>query len=262
MLWEAWQYFTTPVALPLAKEMGFLEEAIAMAARRKRCRAEWDTHFQNCQTTIREAVERCTQKRKIVIMGAGSLLDVPLDYLAQEFDEVCLIDLVFLKDARKRVKPFSNVRLIEQDVTDSLAACQKGAVQAKPALNPQGHKAWLDLSEVDCLVSLNLLSQLPLIPVSWLMKHFGISEQQADVLAKQLINEHLNLLNACSGVKCLIADRWVTEIDTQGQEVDGFDPLWEVSVPEVQKSWDWRVIPLGEINTPTAQVNRVGVSIY
>ena len=260
MLWEAWQYFTTPVALPLAKDMGFLEEAIAMAARRKRCRAEWDAHFQNCQTAICDAVERCTQKRKIVIMGAGSLLDVPLDDLAKEFDEVCLIDLVFLKDARKRVRPFSNVHLLEQDVTDSLAACQKGAVQAQSVIS-QG-QAWLDLNEVDCLVSLNLLSQLPLIPVSWLMKHFGISEQQADTLAKQLINEHLNLLNACSGVKCLITDRWVTEVDAQGKEIDGFDPLWEVSVPEVQKSWDWRVIPLGEINTPTAQVNRVGVSIY
>ena len=256
MLWEAWQYFTTPVALPLAKQMGFLEEAIAMAARRKRCQAEWDAHFQNCQTAICEAVESCTQKRKIVIMGAGSLLDVPLDFLANQFNEVWLVDLVFLKDARKRVQPYANVRLIEQDVTDSLAACQNGAVQAKSA------QAWLDLSEVDCLVSLNLLSQLPLIPVSWLMKQFGISEQQADVLAKQIIHEHLNLLNACAGVKCLIADRWVTELDAQGKEVDGFDPLWEVSVPEAKNSWDWRVIPLGEVNTQTAQVNRVGVSIY
>lgn len=256
MLWEAWQYFTTPVALPLAKKMNFLEEAIAMAARRDRCKSEWDEHFQHCQTAIIEAATACQQTRKIVIMGAGSLLDVPLTFLSKTFEEVILVDMVFLKPARQLVKPYSNITLLEQDVTNALDSISQGSFLPK---NQASLK--IDMTQVDCLVSLNLLSQLPLIPISWSMKQFGMTENQADQLAKKLIQDHLDLLKSCQGVQCLIADRWFSEFDAQGQLLDEFDPLWEVVVPEPQRTWDWTVIPLGEVDAKTRQQNRVGLNI-
>jgi len=254
---EWFKYLSTP-CMPYARKMGYLTEAIAMQSRHKRCYRQWQSHFQSCQNAILEAVSQCQQNRHLVIMGAGSLADIPLAQLAEKFQQVDLVDLVFLKPARQTAKQYANVTLIEADVSGVLSQVCVGE-----KTNPD--KAyWLpdQLGQVDAVVSLNLATQLPLIPVRWLMKHVEMSEAAADRLGKSLIEAHLKQLNEFSGVKCLIADRQIQEYNAEGTLLDQFDATWDICLPDLSSAWDWEVIPLGESVHKTRQINRVGVSIW
>ncbi len=253
MIWEYWQYLTTAVS-PAVRKMGYLHEAIAMAARAKRCQQQWGEHYQNCQISIQQAVEQCEEFDSVLIFGAGSLNDVPLELLSKRFKKVLLVDLLFLQAARDKVKPYANIQLIEHDVTESIDAFFSGSSQCSV---PQ---CWLDEPQISLVVSLNLITQLPLLPAKWLMRNFQQSEQTVDLLSKQLIQQHLDYLQQFCGVKCLIADRWDTESDSAGNIVDEFDPWWDIPQPPVVKQWSWELVPLKESNTHLAQKNRVGVS--
>lgn len=257
MLAEWWHYLTTP-CLPTVRKMGYLSEAIAMQTRHRRCYSSWQPHFQSCQNTILEAVSQCPQYRHLVVMGAGSLADIPLAQLAAQFQQVQLVDLVFLKPARRAVQQYPNVTLIEVDVSGVLAQVAMGetTLQYEDYWRPD------QMAAVDAVVSLNLATQLPLIPVRWLMKHDGLAENDADRMGKSIIEAHLKQLNEYAGVKCLIADRQITEYDLNGVQLDQFDPAWDVPLPKVVQSWDWQVIPAGESVHKTVQVNEVGASIW
>ena len=254
MLKEMWQYVSNTTEHPVAKKMGFLTESIAMEARAKRCKQSWGSHYQQCQKAILKASSRAVQKRTVLVLGAGSLYDVPLEVLSAQFERVLLVDLVFLNSARNVAQQFANVELIEHDVTESLERIQVGLPFVDTPM------AWLEDVSIDLVVSLNLITQLPLIPVRWLIEHFEVSEQEGDILGKQLILAHLLYLKAFSGEVCLIADREGVEFDESGNELDRFDPWWDIESPRSIESWQWELMPLGEVNRHTSQTNRVGVS--
>lgn len=254
MIWEMWQYLTTPTKFTEAKTMGYLKEAIAMAARAKRCQPQWNAHYEHCQHAILQAANRAVQKRKVLILGAGSLNDIPLSELCASFQQVILVDLVFLDSARKLALKYPNLSLVEHDVTESLEWLSSGRDMV------QQPKAWLDDPQIDLVVSLNLVTQIPLIPVKWLMTDYGLNEEDADIVGKQLIVAHLNYLKQFSGEVCLIADRNSREFNVAGDVVDEFDPWWDIEPPRAQNTWDWEIIPLGEASNETWQKNTVGVS--
>ncbi len=254
MIWEIWQYLATTPKIAQAKEMGYLKESIAMAARANRCKAEWGAHYEFCKNGILEAADRALKIRKVLIFGAGSLQDIPLAELSDRFDKVLLVDLVFLKSARKAVKKYANIELIEHDVTESLSWISSGQAMAQ---NPT---KWLDDQELDLVVSLNLITQLPLIPVRWLMAQCQFTEEQADILGKQLIFAHLHYLRQFPGEVCLIADRQGVEFDRQGVEIDRYDPWWDIEPPAPNYFWEWEVIPIGEGLQGRWQKNKVGIS--
>lgn len=254
MILEFWKYLITTPKIKQAKAMGYVKEAIAMDARAKRCQQEWDEHYQNCQQVILKAAQRAVQHRTILIFGAGSLKDVPVIELASQFEQVYLVDLVFLKSAQNKVKGLDNVFLIEHDVTESLDWLSQGeAVVQSPS-------AWLDDIKIDLVVSLNLITQLPLIPVRWLITDFNLTEQDADIVGKQFIFAHMNYLKQFPGEVCLIADRLDIEFNQDNQEIDRFDPWWDVEPPKSDLNWEWKVIPLGESSSNKWQKNHVGVS--
>ncbi|MDG6778193.1 hypothetical protein QCB44_05685 [Thiomicrorhabdus sp. zzn3] len=259
MIWEAWQYLTTPITLPYAKKMGFLREAIAMAARSQRCQRQWQPHYQACQQAVLEACERVESKRKLLILGAGTLQDIPLAQLSQRFDEILLVDLVFLRSARSQIASYRNVHLVEWDVTESLLSLYR--CESKLA----SPKRWLDDSEIDLVVSLNLTTQLPLLPFDWLTRHCSISDEQAERMAQALISQHLHYLRQfaqCGSKVCLIADRYAQRFDTRGQEIERFDLWWGQKVPKTERQWFWPLMPLGEVSAGYSQTHCVGVTYW
>jgi len=234
--------------------MGYLTESIAMAARSKRCQSQWGEHYAYCQQSIQSAMQRCSTHHTALIFGAGSLQDIPVKALSEHFEKVLLVDVLFLKSARKRVQAFSNIELIEADITESMSLIFQGQT------NLTLPKRWLDNQNISLVVSLNLITQLPLLPAKWLMKNRSVQEVDIERLSRQVIQQHLDYLCAFSGVVCLIADRWDTEFDNTGQVLDEFDPWWEVEQPQTSKEWDWQVVPIGEGRSNSGQKNRVGVS--
>jgi hypothetical protein len=254
MLETLWQSWMTSTKVKQAKSMGFLKESVAMTARARRCEAQWQDHYERCQLVLLDAIERCEQKRTALVFGAGSLKDIPLEVLSEKFEKVVLVDLVFLKSARQIVRQFSNVELVEHDVTESLSWFEEGmAFVQKPS-------KWLDDNHIDLVVSLNLITQIPLIPVKWLLEKYHFEESQLDIAGKQLIFAHLDYLRQFNSTVCLIADRQDVEFNSLGEEVDRFDPWWNIEPPKAIVEWEWEVVPYGDGKDGLWQKNRVGVS--
>ncbi|MDY0135626.1 MAG: hypothetical protein RBS36_00515 [Thiomicrospira sp.] len=255
MLWEVWQHWRTPSA-PYLKQMGYVYEAIAMQARAARCRYTWFQHYQRCQQTIKVLGEQCESRRKILILGAGSTQDIPLAYLNETFEQVVLVDLVFTRNVLKQVQAFERVECVLADVTDSVEGFYHGVLHLN---TPQG---WLDDDEVDLVVSLNMATQLPLLPVRWLLDHFSLSEAQIEHIGQGLMRQHLDYLARFNARVCLIADRVNREFNREGELVEHLDPWWGLTPPPALTQWDWQVIPFGEgKRRGVRQVNQVGVSI-
>lgn len=255
MLWEAWQHWRTPSA-PYLKQMGYVYEAIAMQARAARCRYTWFKHYQRCQQTIKALAEQCQSRRKVLILGAGSAQDIPLAYLNETFEQVVLVDLVFTPNVLKQVQAFERVECVLADVTDSVEGFYHGV------LHVAAPQAWLDDTRLDLVISLNMATQLPLLPVRWLLDRFALEDSQIENLGSALIQQHVNYLSAFSCQVALIADRYNREYDRQHTCVEKLDPWWGVVAPPSLVSWEWEVIPFGEgTRRQIRQVNEVAVSV-
>lgn len=255
MIKEWIQFLSTPTE-PHVKKMGYLKEAIAMEARYQRCQLQWQSHFENCQQAIVEASERCHQHRKLLILGAGSLKDIPLNRLSEQFEKVLLVDLVFLKSARHQAMQFPNVELVTADISGSLMAVYSG----DPKLTK--FTKWTDDSTVDCVVSLNLATQLPILPVNWLMEKYRTPEPILNSFGVEMVENHLEYLDQFKAIKCLISDRKVMELNAQKTVIDEFDPAWEVKLPEISMQWEWEIAPLGELSKKYSRTHLVGVSLW
>ena len=262
MIYALWQWLTTPVT-PLARRHGFLTEAIGLYARFQRCRAPWRRHYAQCAAQITQAMDQAQQHRVCVILGAGLLEDMPLAEVSARFDQVWLVDMVFLRQARRKARAFANVRLLERDITGCLAQLsQHSAVdpQAVETDSPLGD--WLAQVKADCVISLNLLTQLPLPMVAWWQAR-GVDAHRLNALAQQLIKAHCQGLidsQLAGGVVCLITDQSIDEYSAQGEKIDQIDPLWGLDVRALlterlptsdieglqTTTWPWEAVPLSE----------------
>jgi hypothetical protein len=111
----------------------------------------------------------------------------------------------------------------------------------------------------DVVVSLNLITQLPLLPARWLLKK-GVDQQQIDRYGRELIEAHLAYLRQFGDAQvCLIADRHIEERDRSGNRVDAIDPWWGVVPPRAQTSWWWQAVPPNE-GGGISRHHHVGVS--
>ena len=264
MLKEIFQYISTPCQ-PYVKKLGFLTETIGMEARYQRCQTEWDSHYKQCQLAIVQAASKVANKNTIVVMGAGSLREIPLEQLSQDFIHVVLVDLVFLNRVKKIASFYQNVSLVEADVSNSLeelltqSDCKK-LIKYLVSNPPVLSDILPNIQEVNCIISLNLITQIPLIPVSRFIHKFNSDIVLVDELARLLIQQHLALLKSAADKKCLISDREICEYDAKKVLLDVIDPTWGIEFPQSELSWQWQSVPLYESSQKIKKIHTVGVS--
>ncbi|HYD29414.1 MAG TPA: hypothetical protein VEB64_00940 [Azospirillaceae bacterium] len=242
MIREALGWLVTPCG-PEARRLGYLSESLALAARRRRCRAAWQPHIDAAQGVVRDAVARCRGRGRVVVLGSGLLAEIPLEALAESFAEVMLVDMVHLPSVRRRARRLPNVRLVERDVTGTAEALAHGR-RPEPAPPPLAEFA------ADLAVSANLLSQLPLLPLE------RLDGPGAAAFARALIEGHLDWLKRLAPVACLITDVERLTVDGQGVR-DRSDALFGVELPPGGREWLWTVAPRPELFRDADRVHRM-----
>ena len=247
MLREAWEYLTTPAGAE-ARAFGYLAEAVALGARHRRQRAAWAPHVAACRRFILDAAGRAPARNgkgagAALVAGSGRLIEVPLAELAARFESVVLADLIHPPAARRAARRFANVRLVEADVTGTLApldaALRGGGPLPSPAPpDPGGGFAFA--------VSCNLLSQLPLLPLAAIERRapaVGAAERAA--FATALVAAHLEWLRRAAPVAALVTDMeslWLKD----GTVLQREDSLWGAALPVPDVTWDWNIAPRPE----------------
>jgi hypothetical protein len=253
MLAEWLKHLTTPCPPPL-KAMGYLKELIAMQARHRRCHDAWAPHLRECRAVIDKATEDIGHK-KVTVLGSGLLLDFSLDMLADSFDDVVLVDIVHLPAVQKRVRAFANVRLVSVDVAGIAEATWDHVTHGRTDALPSPRADAGPYADSDLVISANLLTQLPLMPLGLLMdKAKGYPDDAIKTFARHIVENHLALLGALPGRACLVTE---TERVIYGgpsnngggdEMIEEIDPLFGAAIPASGRKWIWNIAPRPEIN--------------
>lgn len=243
MILEALRHLLTP-APPAIKKMGYVREAIAIEARYKRCRTAWAPHLKNCKDEILKAVAPLKKDDKVMILGSGALHDVPVtEILAQGLDLIC-VDIVHLPQIRRQYKELT---FIEKDITGLV----EPLYQADPL--PENYDVAWEI-DADLVISLNILSQLPLCLVDYAKKR---KQPLPDDFAKRVTAAHLDWLKSLETSILIIGD--VERLYYKGVELVERKTASPVQLPEPDTLWDWHVAPRGEADPQINILHKVGV---
>ncbi|MBK8164772.1 MAG: class I SAM-dependent methyltransferase [bacterium] len=246
MLHEIFTYLTTPCPA-YVRRMRYLYEIIAMRARYQRNRAAWQPHLENTRAFILAAAEQCEARDSVAVYGAGLLLDVPLAELASRFREVYLLDIVFLREARRKARRHGNVSLVQHDATNVAEALCRGirqGVRDLPEPDPTPPEC---VRRADLVVSLNLMSQLWVLPRAYVRRHReDLEDAQLDAWCGRIVAAHHALLRSLDHHVCLVADRAYVKRDGSRRIVDTGSTIYDLRLPEPDAGWAWDLAPPGE----------------
>lgn len=242
---------------PLAhRRLGYVRDAVRMASRARRCRAAWAPHLEATRAAIRAAIAGTAERRTAVVLGSGLLDDVPLDALADAFARIVLVDAVHPLRARAAARRHAHVERMTADLSGSFALLGGAAADLAPGL-----PAVCAAPETDLVVSVNLLSQLPIRPVRRLeasRRPLGRwRPEQADLLGARIVARHLASLSALPARVCLVTDLDEVEEDREGRVRGRTDLLFGTRLPEPERSWTWEIAPFGEVSRRSRLLHRV-----
>jgi hypothetical protein len=227
--------------------MEYLYQAIALRGRYQRRSAAWQPHLDNTKAFILSSVERSRTRDKVIVLGSGLLLDVPIESLVEKFREVVLVDVVHLPEVHRRIKQYKNVQLIQGDITnvaEKLFKSIQHGMNELPLSEPI-------IPEIDAstslVISLNILSQLAAVPQDYVQKKRPeISQEQLDVWCDQIREAHYQQLTTLLCEVCLIADHEYVYKDKSGTVIEQGSTVGKVMLPKPDTSWWWEIAPFGE----------------
>ncbi len=228
--------------------MGYVRDLRALGGLRSRCRLAWQPHLENTRKLIIESAEGCERHGTALVVGTGLLFDIPVAELARMFERVLLVDIVHLWAPRQLVQKFDNVELIECDITDVVERVYRSACDGQlPRLSTTPPNLFHDMN-IDLAVSVNILSQLPVLPNAFLSRRImDYNEQEVSKFSRHLTEDHLDWLSGFQGRACLIAD--LERLFCKGHRVvKRQGSQWGVRLPQGFNDWYWNLAPRPDLD--------------
>ena len=227
------------------RTIGFVNSTVALEARHKRCAKQWQPHLDKCHRAILENLP-ATAKR-ILILGSGPLLEVPIEELLKRGLKIVLVDVVHPAKPKKFASRYpEQIELIEADVTGIVELIKAKDFEAIQCL--QFHPPVAEWGHFDYVVSANLISQLALDPYEALKRYKWADDAFFGRLAKSMGDAHLDWLKNFKTKTLIIADVERTYFDTKGTEIEKVTSAYRLNRGERNAAWDWEISPLGEVS--------------
>lgn len=226
------------------RDMGYLRELLNIRTCYQWWESAWQPHLQRSRDIIRAAIARCPRRRKAVILGSGLLYDVPVPELADAFAEVVLVDLLHPFRTRRQLRRFGNVKTLTADVSGVVEPVHRIAGDPAAPLPRATPQLFLNDPDVDLVASVNLLSQLPCMPVGYLRRMGVHSKESIDAFAHDVCQAHVDYLRQLPGVVALIADYEALTLNRNGDLLKQTSTTYGVDIPWRGEEWVWRLIPL------------------
>ncbi|GBU16704.1 MULTISPECIES: hypothetical protein [Methylobacterium] len=248
MLADLFHILTTPAPAAM-RRLGYVAESVALRSRSRRCRRAWAPHLERTRSVILAASDGLPHRRTVAVLGSGLLDDVPVKGLAERFERVLLVDAVHPWATRLAVRRWANVRLVHADLSGAAELLLgKSSSLSDPLAVLRGE------TDLDLVVSANLLSQLPILPLDACERPGG--PRRPD-LGREIVAAHLAALSSLEARVCLVTDVSETELDREGRVTDRLDLMHGVPMPEPDQVWDWELAPFGEVARHRRILHRV-----
>jgi hypothetical protein len=250
---------------PGARALGLAYEAAAIGARYRRVGASWAPHLAASREAILRGAIRCRKHGRVLIIGAGACLDVPVAELVQRFSEVILADVAVSSATRgwQHHLP-GRVRALAWDATGALATLanqRRTASSAEvEALLSDSDPGLPPCGEADLVVSANCLSQLGLIPAERL-KAAETDDELPARCALAAARRHLAWLAAQRGVRVLLSDVARLDVAPDGRELARRTIFKGLELRPPDQQWRWDLAPIPEWSRAWHRVHEVGTWI-
>jgi hypothetical protein len=223
--------------------MGFIADQDGIMTRYINESGEWNNHLNHTKNFIIECLSEA-KPRSIAILGSGWLLDIPVSYLAESFDEVFFYDLRHPKAIKHKYRKQANFRFIEMDLTGGIIEQVFRLVSSKKKYSPAEFITQLQIPSIflqypaEYIISINILSQIDSLIIDYIRKHTSLTEDLEFQFRKELQLKHIELLR--TGKSCLITDYEEINLDINMNDI-AFRPLIFAEVPKgvLQEEWVW-----------------------
>lgn len=203
----------------------------------------WKSHMNNCRNFIIRALD-IYKPPVITVLGSGWLLDIPLKEMAEQADEVNLVDIIHPPEVRSQVEEFKNVVLHEEDISggvveevwkkargriffwklNSLEQIETGEYQ--PAFEP------------GLVISVNILTQLESLPVRFLKARSKSGEEEFRHFRREIQKKHISFLAKHKSVLITDVSEVVTHRSGLTEEIPSV--LTELPDGKCRESWTWQ----------------------
>ena len=168
-------------------------------------RENWNGHLSNTKRFILNAVRKC-QPGVVTILGSGWLLDIPVAAILESAPKIRLVDIVHPPEILSTIGGDSRIEPVVEDVTGGLPQLVWELVHAKQ--KPEAEEIIREVEGLDyspagdqgLVISVNLLSQLPMLPFGYLKKKGVVDADLYRAFAGAVQENHLRFLRKKEGV--------------------------------------------------------------
>jgi hypothetical protein len=202
----------------------------------------WEGHQEHCRNLIEQAM-KLYKPEKITVLGSGWLLDLPLAEMIGQSKKVRLIDIIHPPDVISQVGSYRNVELIEQDVTGGLIEEVWQKTSKYSYFNKMRSLEDIIVPEFNCdgdpgmVISLNILTQLESLLISYITKKSRIKEEDIDLFRSEIQKKHIDFLR--KHISVLITDFAEVITNRTGGVRNIPTLLTDLPVSQFREEWTW-----------------------
>jgi hypothetical protein len=202
----------------------------------------WNSHLENCRSFILKALD-LYKPQKVTVLGSGWLLDLPLAEIMEKTESVKLIDIVHPPEVTNQVKSLKKISLSEMDITGGLIEEVWAKAGKRSFLNRLRTLENINIPEFNLLgdpglvISLNILTQLEILPVAFLKKRTGIAGDEYERFKAVIQKKHLDFLVRHKSV--LITDKIEVITDKSNNITDIHSLLIDLPDGKYKEEWTW-----------------------
>ena len=240
--------------------MGYYDYQSGLIYRHLNQKSGWDSHLEKCRSYILKAIDK-HKPGKVTILGSGWLLELPIAEIVEKTGKVSLIDILHPPDVVRQAGGIDNVDLIESDVTGGLIEQVWNKIRSYPFFKKADNLEGIIVPEYKpagdpgMIISLNLITQLEVLPVRYLKKKARISGDEMFGFRKSIQEKHIDFLSKYSSV--LITD-YEEVITGRSGEITRI-PTLIADLPQLveKEEWTWNFDLKGADNYNSTSVMHV-----
>jgi hypothetical protein len=223
-------------------KMGYYNYQRGLIVRHLNEEGSWNTHLTNCRNFILKSLE--FYKPSVVsIFGSGWLLDLPLMEINEFADEINLVDIIHPPEVKSQVANMKKVILREEDVTGGLIeevwerASRKIFLNKLRSFEEIRIKKYQPGFDPGLVISLNILTQLEVLPVEFLRKRSRVKEEAFLQLRKEIQQNHISFLKSHKSI--LLTDHTEVITESSGNNSEIKSVLVDLPEGKLKEDWTW-----------------------
>ena len=189
-------------------QMGFFSDQSGIIRRYRREKNGWDIHIDNTKKFAVKCMQNKNRK-SAAVLGSGWLLDVPIDEMSKYFEKIVLYDIRHPEKTKKKIKNLNNIELCTCDISGFAIATFQYAKKYRnsdnrPPVSCIQPQKTIDLSAFDFVFSCNILNQLDILLVDYLLQFFDLNDDEIIAFRNRIQEHHIGILPR--NRSCIVVD--------------------------------------------------------